>query len=317
MNVRGHAASGNIRFSLPIAMEQLRNAHRIMRKYNQCLRLARYASASPHQWAAANALARIAQGIGWFIIRLRMEGQIAEERQYRISALSVCKFAVSVAARYKDDATLSYAVTAAMLLIGKDHSADERQEHETFAREAVGKIRNPKQRRSAEQVLAHALMRLAGDKVEGDPEHDVIRQVIENRAASLGIEMNNPNDSRCRLVRLGIKDFSCERAVRHCEHAFVSISRNVPPQDKALADLLQLPSICGKIMHCDLLNYAIEERTLDQALSEFKARHCNDCQQAKARPLDWVFSEEWQEQENLRHRAFMREFYKGKSSSPT
>jgi hypothetical protein len=46
MNVRGHVLAEDAFIPMPLAVEQPKNAHCIIKKYNQCLRLARYASNS-------------------------------------------------------------------------------------------------------------------------------------------------------------------------------------------------------------------------------------------------------------------------------
>jgi len=151
---------------------------------------------------------------------------------------------------------------------------------------------------------------MSGERVEGDPEHDLVRQIIENRAAGLGIDMTDSEDLTVKLVRLGIKDISPERAIKHCEHAFVSISGRVPLSTSTLAGLLQLPSINAKVIHCDLHDYAVESRTLDTAIEHFKRKHCDTCRDISPRTADWRYSDEWLEQENQKHAEFMARFYR-------
>lgn len=310
MNVRGHVLSGDPLIALPLAVEQLQNAHRIIKKYNQCVRLAQYASNSRYRWALPHALLRVVESVGWFILRLKIEGQVDTARQYKTSALQFCHMAVWIAEQNQDDGSLDQATTAAMLLVGKGDDNAERQEAVQLARGILAKIKDPRQRQVTTESLERSIRRLSGEKVEGDPEHDVLRQIVENRASALGVDMANPEDPAVKLVRLGILDASPERAVKHCQHAFMSISGNVSASANSLADLLQLPSIRAKIIHCDLHDYAVESRTLDAALDQFKAEYCDKCTDLSPRPSSWEYSEEWLQAENERHRAFMANFYR-------
>jgi len=41
--------------------------------------------------------------------------------------------------------------------------------------------------------------------------------------------------------------------------------------------MLQLPTMLGKRIHCDLHDFAVAAPTLDGALELFKAKHCDGC----------------------------------------
>jgi len=51
MNLVGHLRGGDPSIALQFAIERLRSTHSIVKKYNQCVRLARYAENSEHRWA--------------------------------------------------------------------------------------------------------------------------------------------------------------------------------------------------------------------------------------------------------------------------
>lgn len=318
MNWMGHVRDqdGNPLIALILAGERLRSTHRIIRKYNQCIRLARYAANSKYRWALPNALLRAAKSISTFVMRLRMGEEEESANQYRESAMQFCRLAVWIAQQNKDDESLSFAVTVVLLLTDKaDERNAEREEVLNLAREALSKIRDPKQAEATKEALDRGIRRLSGERVEGDPEHDLVTQIMENRAAGLGIDMTNSDDLTVKLVRLGIKDASVERAIQHCVHAFVSISERVPLSASTLAELLQLPSINAKFIHCDLHDYAVEARTLDIAIERFKREHCDPCKDISSRAADWKYSDEWLEQENQRHAEFMARFYRKRDGS--
>jgi hypothetical protein len=310
MNLMGHVRQGASDITLRFAVEKLHSTHRIIKKYNQCVRLARYASNSRYRWVLPDALLRIVEGVGFFIVTLKTEGQAETAQRYRASTLQICRLAVWIAEQNQDDAVLSHGMATVMLLTGKEDGDTEHGEVVKLAREILAKIKDQQQRQVSEQLLDRAIRRTSGEKVEGDPESDLLRQVVENRASSLGVDMNNPEDLTAKLVRLGIKDANPERVLKHCEHAFVSITGKVAGWENMIAASVQLPSIRAKILHCDLFDYAAEGRTLDAAFEHFKTEYCDKCKDISPRASDWKYSDEWQQAENERHREFMTKFHR-------
>jgi hypothetical protein len=255
------------------------------------------------------ALLRVVQSTAVFIMRLRIEGQHDAANQYRESAMQFCRMAVWIAERNRDDQSLSLAVTASLLLAAKPEEQAAREGILAFARETLSQIKDPEQAEATLAALKRGIKRMSGERVEGDAEPDLERQIIENLAAGLGIDMTDSENPAVKLIRLGIKDANPERAIKHCIHAFVSISGRVPLSTHFLSELVQLPSINAKILHCDLHDYAVEARTLDIAARFFKEKYCDACKDISPRPAGWTHSDDWQEEENTRHEKFMGAFY--------
>jgi hypothetical protein len=306
---REQRSDGDPFAALHIATERLRSTHQIIKKYSQCVRLARYGSTSKHRWALPRALLRVVQSTAVFIMRLRIEGQHDAANQYRESAMQFCRMAVWIAERNRDDQSLSLAVTASLLLAAKPEEQAAREGILAFARETLSQIKDPEQAEATLAALKRGIKRMSGERVEGDAEPDLERQIIENLAAGLGIDMTDSENPAVKLIRLGIKDANPERAIKHCIHAFVSISGRVPLSTHFLSELVQLPSINAKILHCDLHDYAVEARTLDIAARFFKEKYCDACKDISPRPAGWTHSDDWQEEENTRHEKFMGAFY--------
>jgi hypothetical protein len=310
MNLKSHVHSGDPATALHLAVESLRSTNRIVHKYNQCLRLVRYAANSRDRWALPMALTRIVESLGTFLIRLRDEGQTESANQYTESAFQICHLAAWIAERNQDEASLSHIVTTVMLLAGVKQSEDQVNKAITFARMTLAKIKNPDYLKITSEALERGIKRMSGERVEGDPQNDLVAQIAENRAFGLGIDMTDASNPVVRAIRLGIEDYNPERAIKHCEHAFVSISgRGIPGFISIAADLLQLPTMRGKIMHCTLHNYDVEGRTLDPVSAQFKAKYCDTCKDISPRPSDWTYSDEWLENENARREEFMAKFY--------
>lgn len=307
MNWMGHVrGGGDPTIAVQLAIERLRSSHRIVRAYSQCVRLAGYAARSRHRWALPLALLRVVDSISAFILRLRYEGQADDASRYRDSAMRICALAVWIAERNQDDGALFCATTTVMRLAEK---RKENVEIVRVARETLSKIKDPQYFQVADEILGRAIRRMTGEGVEDDHPHDLLKEIVENRATGLGIDMTDTDDPMVRLVRLGIKDVNPERVLRHCEHTLVSVRGTRSPVVLGLSQALQLPSILGKRIHCKLHDYSVEGRTLDDVCEKFKEKHCNSCADVSPRPANWKYSDEWQEQENQRAQEFMARFF--------
>jgi hypothetical protein len=302
MNWKGHAEAGHSLVAIGFFVERAESVRRVVTKYNQCLRLVRYSTNSPHLWALSKPLLRIVEGFAIFFIQLRKENTPAIFDQYFKSALSLCRLASDIAESNHDDDDLAYTAATAMLLFNSNPS-----EIQTFVAEVLAKIQGEEQKRVAQEVIARATKRVKGEHVEGDTPATTT-QIIQNRATALGIDLLDDASPATKLVRLGIKDADPARVLAHCAHTFVSIA---PPRDDltaTLSILLQLPSVGLKVLHCDLHGYSVEGPSLDPVCESFKSKYCDTCPDRSSRPSDWQYSDEWQREENLRHSDFMARF---------
>jgi hypothetical protein len=116
-------------------------------------------------------------------------------------------------------------------------------------------------------------------------------------AAAIGIDLSNADDQMAQMVRTAISDLNPSRALRDCEHVFVTVR----PMG-LVATWLRLPTMGQKAIHCDLHRYSVVGGTLDGAYRSFKKSYCAVCPDASPRPPDWKYSPEWQEAENERHK---------------
>jgi hypothetical protein len=310
MNLRTRSGpeGGSPFIRLHLATERLRLRHKIIKKYNQCVRLARYAGTSKERWALPHALLKIVSSAALFIVTLRIDGETVYADQYTDSALQIAELAAWIAERTKDNQALLSAALAVLPLAEKVEASDSQAKVIAFSRNTLTKIKDPELARSGEEGLGRAIRRMHGESIEGDPTPDINRQIVENLAASAGINITDPNDPAVKLIEMGLKDANPERAIKHCTHAFVSMGRVRAPFIHFLADLVRLPSIGPKIIHCDLHDYAVEAQSLDDAAQTFKDKFCNACKDVTPRPDDWRFSDEWQEEENKKHSEFMDRF---------
>ena len=303
MNWKAQVGRGDPTIALTVYADLVHSARLVTRKYNQCLRLARYATESPHAWAVPTALLKIVQGVVSSTIRGDEDQQVMHKTAYSKSALDICRLAASIAAATGDDDSLFSVVGASALLFIR--IPDESLE---FARETITKIRDAEVRASAEVLLERALRRAQGELLEGD-RPATAEQIYENMAAGLGINMGDPTDPLTRIVRRGITDLNPGRVLQICDKTFVSLSgRMITIVERRLASQLSLPTVGSKVIHCVLHGYAVEHKSLDNAQSLFKTRYCDKCPDRSPRASDWEWSDDWQEEENKRHREFMENF---------
>ena len=123
--------------------------------------------------------------------------------------------------------------------------------------------------------------------------------------------MANAEDPRARLVERGIKDANPGRVLKNCEHIFL-MHAALPALAPAalLGRTLGLPSIGPKLLLCDKQGYRVHDAALDSAYAAFKREYCDTCRDLHPRPSGWEWSEEWQQEENLRHAASMPAFFR-------
>jgi hypothetical protein len=85
--------SGNPLVALSIYARRSANTKRLVRKYNQCLRLARYAASYRDRWMLGRALTYIVSPIGEYLITLTRENTGPAPEAFARSALQICKLA--------------------------------------------------------------------------------------------------------------------------------------------------------------------------------------------------------------------------------
>jgi hypothetical protein len=162
-------------------------------------------------------------------------------------------------------------------------------------------IRDEETRRFAREAIRRHEQRLGGVVHPDDIyQHVTDEQIYQNMASAIGIDLADPDDQLAKLVRTAISDLNPSRVLRDCEHLFVTVR----PMG-LVAELLRLPTMGQKAVHCELHKYSVVGSTLDGAYRSFKRSYCASCPDKCPRPADWQYSPEWQEAENERHREYI------------
>lgn len=299
LNWVAHKNKDNVIWKAQLVFERTAVYRQIVAKYNQCIRLANYATHVRGGADIPRLLMRIVDPIAHFIGNLESERLIELADKYSASALQICKLAAAMAVNDKDDEGLFTVATKALMT---KHSPNG--EAVDFALATIEEISDEGTKRKTQELVDRVIRSYQGEKLEG-PVKTTYRQVYENMATALGVNLANPSDPISELVQIGITDLDPSRVLAKCEHIFITIG----PQG-IVADLLSMPTASQKILHCNLHEYAIQGLSLDSTYGHFKQRFCDNCPDCSPRPSSWQYSEEWQEEENQRHLEYMEKFQK-------
>lgn len=297
MNWNMHEEGGDKLWRLQLIFERMRSYRQVVFKYNQCMRLVNYAINNRHRFVLPQALLRIVNGITSFISRLSQEGLSELSDRYSASALEVCRIAAQIAEAHGDELTLSLAATTAPMT-----KYSETGEAIDWAREAISRIKDAKIRNRAVIRLEDQIKAIAGEKTEFYIE-STDQQIYENMARGLGIDLSDETDPNTMLVRAGIADLDPSRVLKNCEHIFICLSSR-----SDVSRQLRLQTANSKVIFCDLHSYAVQGLALDQTFDHFKREYCDKCPDCSPRSPTWRYSGEWQEEENARHREFLKDF---------
>ncbi|MBA2702625.1 MAG: hypothetical protein H0U60_02095 [Blastocatellia bacterium] len=120
-----------------------------------------------------------------------------------------------------------------------------------FALATIGEINDEATKLKTQEFVDRVIRSYQGEKLEG-PVKTTYRQIYENMATALGVNLSNPNDPISELVQIGIADLDPSRILAQCEHIFITIGAQ-----GIVADLLDMPTAGQKILHCNLHGYAV------------------------------------------------------------
>jgi hypothetical protein len=215
------------------------------------------------------------------------EQRTDEARRYRESAFQILQLTAWIAHRVGDYNVVTFAANLAVEI--SDHPTGKPAK---WAQETVSAIEDPAERRDAEQRLSRARARKSGIAQEGDLP-STHQQIYENMATSLGIPLEDVNHPLTKLFYAGVRDVDPTRALRHCEHSFVSLTQR-PLLALTLGEQLGLP-IGPKLMECVKHGYSCAAGSLDEAHREFTGRFCQTCPDRRPHAEEWEYSLEWSE----------------------
>jgi hypothetical protein len=286
-----------------LAVSRAISVRQVNRCYRQCLRLLHYARSTSYRGFLTRALVRIAQPLGVLLLRLRREGFDDQAKQFAAAALQICQLCALLAAEVGDENQIAMAAHTALIIdLEPDTPAGK------WAREVFAGLKDDEIRNDAEGLLRRAERRRRGEHFDGDIP-TTPRQIFENMAAGLGVDLRNPNDSISTIIRIGLADLDPSRVLRDCENL------HVEPDAVGLPGLwLGLHSAGSKIIHCERHDYAMGGLVLDRIYSGFlgfRQTHCLNCPDRCPRSAEWTWSPEFQETAQQRHAERIRGRHEG------
>ncbi|MGA2902793.1 MAG: DUF4365 domain-containing protein [Candidatus Korobacteraceae bacterium] len=280
-------------------------AQRIAAKYNQCVRLARYAANYRNRWALGRALVGIVHAVAQYIATLGREGLLDSQAAFLGSALQICKLAAWISAETQDPEGIIIAILGA-LLPGTSEDSDAVR----WARQTAEGLADPQARDEALRLIDRAVRRWRGEKVEGDYQGDVLWQAVQNVATGIGLDISDENSPLVRELRIAVTDNSPERVLVDCEHLLVTRGA-MGPIARFISDVLGIQTAGSKVVHCTLHDFHAEDRVLDRAYAEFRKAHCDMCPDKAPRPSLWRYDDEARRTEAEKYGGFVRRFIGG------
>lgn len=277
----------------------------VIKKYNQCLRLASIASDSPMRWFLARALAKIPHAAASFIARIggMEETQMGEEGvQFQASILQVCKLIARLGEESGDQEAIGLAIGSAMLPI-RSTEADAFK----WAIMTIDRISDSTVKADVTEIVERQIMRWRGERPDGDYHPDPYQQLLENAAASLGIDISDKTSALFQGLRIAARDNSPEKVLRTCEHIVTSLGATGPTA-RQIATLFGTQMSGSKIVHCALHDYHCEAKDFDSALDEFKSKYCDSCPDRAPRPTEWKFTGTIRQEFEAKHHGFITKF---------
>jgi hypothetical protein len=291
---------GEFAIAFPLYARLLAHTRRIISKYNQCVRLARYAARYPDRWMLGRALTAIVRSIAPYLITLDSEGEFESKHALAMSSLQICKVAAWISSEAQDSNGVVLSITSALLITRSEDSDAYR-----WAIQVARRLNNGQARTDALLLIENAVKRWRGEPVEGDYRGDNVWQIIQNIAASLSIDLSDDSDPLVQSLRIAAKDNSPERVLTKCEHLLVSQGA-IGPNARLVQRLFNIGTASSKVLHCTLHDYHLEGKELDPAYEEFKRAHCDACPDSKARASGWRYSADIRRDLESRHRDFVK-----------
>lgn len=298
-------AAGNPLMELSAFAGLALSTRAVIRKYNQCLRLARYAANSQRRWFLTRALAKIPYAAASFIGRVgRMEEIEMGERgvEFQASSLQVCKLIAWIGEESGDQEAIGMGVTSALLPVRSTETDAFK-----WAVMTLDRISDSIVKANVTDMIERQMMRWRGERPEGDYHPDPYLQLLENAAASLGIDISNKSSPLYQGLQIAARDNSPERVLRTCEHIVTSLGATGPIA-RQIAAFFGTQMAGSKVVHCALHNYHIEAKDFDSALGEFKSKYCDTCPDRAPRSTGWKFTEQVRQEFEEKHYEFITEF---------
>jgi hypothetical protein len=298
-------AAGNPFMAIGAHAARVLSTHLVVAKYNQCLRLARYASTFKGRWFLPRALMRIPQGASTFIIRADRMG-IADQTNtgeaFHSSILQICKLIAWIGEESGDQEAIAIATSSALLPIRSMNTDAFR-----WAASEIDRITDDGVKGNAIELMGNHVRRWSGTHTGDVYNPDPYLQILENEASALGIDISDKDSALYRGIHVAAKDNSPQRVLKTCVHIVTSLGA-VGPTARKIRNLFGTEMAASKIIHCSLHDYHYEARDFDSAAAHFTSLYCATCPDREPRSPEWRYTQKVQEEFQEKHRNFIKLF---------
>ena len=306
LHVEASAKRGDVWLLPMLEYRRMVVIEHVHRRVNECIGFLTYALQTSDGLSLGDIVQRLGKALWLLANQLGIGGSEGAQASHRLNeqAFQLFRLAANLARLTEDEQRFADAVCAVRLLDG-----DKNSDTFKWMQQEFNTIRDPQVRSAAENYLA----RLDGE-AERTPHTQIetsAKQILENLAAGLGIDVTDEHDARAKWARMAIDDLDPTRVLEHCEHTFVTLQRNpdVPPE-------ITFPTAGLKVIHCTKHGHTVRGRTLDAAGALFRERFCASCPDVAPRAQDWIHTLDWQDAENAKHQVLAQAFWKKHSGLP-
>ena len=283
--------------TLEVARQQA--LKKVLRMYNQCIRLITFALNSAEYWMIPQVTLRVAQVLPPVFIHLWSEKLKETATLFRDHFNEVLRktAAITFALEKWDD--LALLVFSAFAL---NSLKNQRQYQETYDWAISNLNAIPDESRRKEWLDCLNDMRQTFDPEKNKIEFEVPDapteeeyQIYIQMAQAMGVNLDDPNDRIAQIVNIGLKDLNPERVLKNCKHLFVYIGHYGIP-----AKMLKLYTAGSKYLRCVKKDVAIGGQSLDGLYDSMKHDYCSGCKDVDPWPDDWKWTRSWQNKESTK-----------------
>lgn len=269
---------------------------RILRKYNQCLRLINVAFKWEEYWMIPQVVLRVAQALSHVFIHLWGEGLEETANAFRDNIKKLLTKAVFISSALNNWDDMAQLVYASFTV---NSQANNEHYHETYdwALNTLNTIPDEARRKVWLECLEDQSQTFDPSKrIQEFQEPDVPieeeYQIYIEMAQAMGINLDDPNDQIAQIVRIGLQDLNPERVLKNCRNLFVYVGHYGIP-----AQMLGLHSAGSKYLRCLKKDVAIGGLSLDGIWETMSQQNCSKCEHKEPWPDDWKWTRSWQTKE--------------------
>ena len=270
---------------------------KVLRLYNQCLRLIALALNLEEYWMIPQVTLRVAQALPPVFIHLWEEQLEETATLLRDHFNNVLRKTVTISfalGRFDDAAQLVYVA----FTLNSQKNKEQYQETYDWATNTLNRIPDESRRKVWLDCLDDMCQTFNPEKnkieyEESDTPTEEEYQMYVQMAQAMGINLGDPNDEIAQIVNIGLRDFNPERVLKNCKNLFVYIGHYGIP-----AEMLKLYTAGSKYLRCLKKDVVVGGQSLDVIYNCMKQEHCTSCEYVEPWPNDWKWTRSWQKTES-------------------